>query len=76
MGVRGREESRIIPKCRGKFSEPRNSGGVGDKPKGRKQSWWWQQAWSLYQVMFQGPLECRDYPPTEAENIIKLEGLS
>lgn len=36
MGVRGREELRIIFKCRGKFFELRNLGGVGDKLKGRK----------------------------------------
>ena len=67
VGVRGREGSRIIPKSGSKFSEPGNPGRVGDKPpKRRGQSWRWQQAWRLNQVMLQDPLECRDCFPAEA----------
>lgn len=55
--MRRREASRISPKCGGKFSEARDPRGVGDKPKGREQSWWWQQARILYPVRFQGPLK-------------------
>lgn len=57
VGVRRRGASRISPKCGGKFSEARNPGGVGDKPKGREQSWWWLQARILYPGRCQGPLK-------------------
>lgn len=33
MGVRRREETRIVLKRGGKISQPRNPGGEGDKPK-------------------------------------------
>lgn len=52
MGVKRKEESRIMLKCGGKFSESRTPGGLGGKWKEREQSWWWQQAWILYQVKF------------------------